>query len=103
MMNFYSKRIYFISSLAVLFTYYQNTGLTGSWNTYYGYISSNVAVSSQSQCETSCLNNAACKLYQFWSLTCNLFAYQSGVTSVSSSLLGSYFNTYSGCITASRN
>jgi hypothetical protein len=103
MMNFYSKRIYFIFLLAASFTYYQNTALAGSWSSYYGFISSSVAVSSQSQCETSCLNNAACKLYQFWSLTCNLLAYQSGVTSVSSSLLGSFLNTNSGCITASRN
>ena len=90
--------------MSASFTYYQNTALNGGWNTYYQYISSNQPVSSQSQCEALCVNNAACKVYQCWNSNrlCNLISYKSGVSVVSSSLFSSLFFPYSGCVSAYR-
>jgi hypothetical protein len=105
MINFYSKEIYLISLLSGLFTYYKDISLLGSYFNYYKYISANTVISSQSQCETLCLNNAACKLYIAWqnNVYCDLLAYQNGVTSVSSSSLISILINSLGSITASRN
>ncbi len=97
------KNIYLIKIiiLSVGFAYYQNFAFTGSWNSYFQIFSS-LTVSSQSQCETLCLNNAACKVYQLGGTRCNLISYQTGVSSVSLSLFSSLLYNFSGTVTVFR-
>ena len=76
----------------------------GEWYNYYGILTSG-GVLSQSQCETQCLNNAACKSYQCWGgyTICSLFFYKNGITSVSTSLHSSLVSPFQGSVNAVRN
>jgi hypothetical protein len=88
------------------FTFYQNSGFTGSsWNSYFEKTSSDVVVSSQSQCETLCLNNPTCKVYQSYSrgTRCNIISYKNEISIVSLTLFPTLLSSVSGTITSYRN